>query len=121
MPFLVYEEVNDVNLATIMKAFTNETRLRILILLYHQTLCVCELQGILDQSQPLISKQLKILKELDLIDDIRKDKYVYYSLKNHPIIMDTIQSNMLCHETQSLFKQDLDKLTDTSMYRNGKC
>ena len=71
----------------IYKLLSDETRLRIMFLLYQQELCVCQLAGIINVPQPRISKNLAKLRDLNLVKDIRKDKYVYYSLvKDQPIL-----------------------------------
>ncbi|NCC79781.1 MAG: ArsR family transcriptional regulator, partial [Clostridia bacterium] len=46
------------DLLNIFKTLSDETRLRIVMLLHHDELCVCEMSGILDVSQPTISKGL---------------------------------------------------------------
>ena len=68
------------DLINIFKMLSDETRLRIIIALYHKDLCVCQLTGILELSQPKVSKNLSKLKDLKLVKDDRKDKFVVYSL-----------------------------------------
>lgn len=80
-------------LTNIFKLFSDETRLRMLVLLYHEELCVCELSGILDVPQPRISQNLGKFRDMDLVVDIRKEKYVYYSLKKeNQILMDILMN-----------------------------
>ena len=69
-------------LTNIFKILSDETRLRIIILLYQEELCVCELSGILDVPQPKISKNLAKFRDMNLVVDERKDKFVFYSLKD---------------------------------------
>ncbi len=79
-------------LTNIFKLLSDETRLRMLALLYQDELCVCELSGILDVPQPRISQNLGKFRDMDLVVDIRKEKYVYYSLKNeNQILMDILK------------------------------
>lgn len=68
-------------LTSLFKILSDETRLRILFLLYQEELCVCQLTGILEMSQPKISKSLSKLRDLGLVSDNRREKFVYYSLK----------------------------------------
>jgi len=68
-------------LTNIFKVLSDETRLRMLILLYQEELCVCELSGILNVSQPRISQNLSKLRDMNIVNDERKEKYIYYSLK----------------------------------------
>ena len=63
------------------KILADETRLRMMVLLYQEDLCVCQLSGILGVPQPRISQNLSKLRDLRLVMDERKEKYVFYSLK----------------------------------------
>ena len=45
-------------LTNIFKLMSDETRLRIIMLLNRETLCVCEISGILNIPQPRISQNL---------------------------------------------------------------
>lgn len=75
------------NPTNIYKLLSDETRLRMMLLLYQEELCVCQLAGILDVPQPRISKHLSKLRDLNLVKDERKDKFVYYNLiKENPIL-----------------------------------
>ena len=67
-------------LLDIFKAFSDETRLRILKLLEHGELCVCDLVAALDLVQPKISFHLAILKEAGLIRDRKESKWTHYRL-----------------------------------------
>lgn len=109
------------DLTELMKAFTNETRLRILVLLFQKQLCVCELQGILDKPQPQISKQLGILKELNLLSDIKKDKFVFYSLKDNELIQSLISTILESIDQYPQLSIDIKKCKDSHIYREGKC
>lgn len=62
------------------KLLSDETRFRVIMLLMEQELAVCELVGILDLPQPKVSKALGKLRDLGLVLDVRKEKYMYYSL-----------------------------------------
>ena len=66
----------------IFKLLSDETRLRVILLLSKDELCVCELCGILEEPQPKISKILSKLRDLDLVADVRREKFVFYSIKH---------------------------------------
>lgn len=68
-------------LTNTFKALSDDTRLRIIMVLHVETLCVCELSGILETSQPRISQSLAKLRDMDLVVDERVEKYVYYSIQ----------------------------------------
>ena len=63
------------------KILSEQTRFRILLLLRPGPLCVCELSGIMNLSQPKVSKSLGKLKDVGLIVDQRKERFVYYQLR----------------------------------------
>ncbi len=60
------------------KALSDPTRLRIILLLIKRELCVCELMFILNMEQSRISHQLRILRDSDLVEDIRDGKWITY-------------------------------------------
>jgi ArsR family transcriptional regulator len=57
---------------TLFKALGEPTRLKIIKLLAARELCVCDLEEIMQISQPRISQHLKILKYAGLVNE-RKD------------------------------------------------
>ena len=63
----------------LFRALSDETRLRIYLLLSKGELCVCELVNILNMEQSRISHSLRILKEAGLIDNQREGKWIIYS------------------------------------------
>jgi len=82
----------------IFKLLSDETRLRIILLLKDNELCVCQMTGILEISQPKASKALSKLRDLNLVTDTRKDKFVYYTLnQDNPFlihILDYLNNNI---------------------------
>lgn len=62
------------------KLLSDETRLRILMLLFTEELCVCQLTGITGVSQPNMSKHLGRLKDAGFVKDRRDEQYIFYSL-----------------------------------------
>lgn len=64
----------------VFKALSDPTRLRILMLLLNGELCVCELVFILKMEQSRISHQLRILRDADLVEDIREGKWTNYRI-----------------------------------------
>ncbi|MBT2571489.1 metalloregulator ArsR/SmtB family transcription factor [Planococcus sp. ISL-110] len=84
-----------IELVNIHKIFSDETRLRIIILLAQQELCVCQISGILDVSQPTISKNLSKLRDTNLVVDERKEKFVYYKLRMENAVFANIVKNIV--------------------------
>lgn len=65
---------------TVLKASADPTRLRILTLLRHAELAVSDLTRILRQSQPRVSRHLKILAEAGLIERHKEGAWVFFRL-----------------------------------------
>lgn len=66
--------------AQLFKAFSDETRLRILGLLLDGELCVCELIAILGLPQSTVSRHLAYLKNSGLVRDRREGIWMHYQL-----------------------------------------
>ncbi|HVY56348.1 MAG TPA: metalloregulator ArsR/SmtB family transcription factor [Xanthobacteraceae bacterium] len=71
----------DLNAA--LKAAGEETRLRILALLAEAELTVSDLTDILRQSQPRISRHLKLLAEAGLVARFREGAWAFFRLAEH--------------------------------------
>ena len=67
----------------VLRAIGEETRLRIVLLLQHGELTVTDLTEILGQSQPRISRHLKLLAEAGVVDRHREGTRVYFELVAH--------------------------------------
>lgn len=67
-------------LVTALRAAGEDTRLRILALLAEGELNVSDLTDILGQSQPRISRHLKLLVEADLVDRHREGAWAFFRL-----------------------------------------
>jgi ArsR family transcriptional regulator len=73
-------------LACLFKALGDATRLRLINLLHAQSLCVGDLQELLGLSQPLVSRQLAVLRGANLVRTHRQGPRVYYSLSRAPFL-----------------------------------
>lgn len=67
-------------LVQVMKALSDETRIRIVNLLQEGDLCVCELEVLLDINQSNASRHLNRLTNAHIVDYYKVAKYVYYKL-----------------------------------------
>lgn len=64
----------------VMKALSDPNRVRIVKMLQHKLMCVCEMQEALQISQSSVSKHLKILEEAGLVDYRKDGLWVNYYL-----------------------------------------
>lgn len=76
------DQVSAEEWVTALKAAAEPTRLRILLLLAVGELSVKDLTVILGQSQPRLSRHLKLLAEAGLVDRFREGSWVYFSLSD---------------------------------------
>lgn len=68
------------DVVAILKALSDENRIRILMALRGKELCVCTLTELLDLSPSTTSKHLSILKQARLIESVKDGRFVYYRL-----------------------------------------
>lgn len=73
------------NLTSFFYAFSDNTRLKIIILLLIKPLCVGNIALLLNSNQTTISHQLKILKALNIVGCDRSGKTITYYIKNTSI------------------------------------
>ncbi len=66
------------NLLTMLRAAADPTRLRLLLLLREAELTVSELTQIVGQSQPRVSRHLKLLCEARLLQRFKEGSWVFY-------------------------------------------
>lgn len=64
----------------ITRALGDENRIRILMALREQDLCVCQVTAFLDLAPSTTSKHLSILRQARLIESRKRGKWVYYHL-----------------------------------------
>ncbi|MBQ4424553.1 MAG: winged helix-turn-helix transcriptional regulator [Lachnospiraceae bacterium] len=79
------EEEELYSLADFFKVFADSTRIRILYVLLCSETCVCDIAQLLGMTQPAISHQLRILKQMNLVRARRDGKTVFYSLSDDHI------------------------------------
>src|SRR6478672_2890228 len=68
------------HLLAALRAVAEPTRLRLVVLCSRGELTVSELTQILGQSQPRVSRHLKLLCEAGLLDRFREGSWVFYRL-----------------------------------------
>lgn len=72
-------------LADIFKALADPTRVRIISVLAHTELCVCDLAATLGMTQSAVSHQLRLMRQMRLVKNHKKGRMVYYSLDDEHI------------------------------------
>ena len=95
----------------VLKALSDETRLRIINLLYERELCVCDVMEVLQISQAKASRHLIYLKNSGLARDRKVAQWAYYSLAK--------DDSLKFIDKPIVFKNSGDKL-DTMKAANQK-
>lgn len=100
------------DVCTIIKVLSDENRLRIMNILKESSLCVGEIQTILNIGQSNASRHLEKLKNSGLITCEKKAQWIYYQLSNeileeYPFIKQLIFEDI---KNDLIFKEDLCKL-----------
>lgn len=96
------KEVGMKDTAEIMKALSEETRLRILHLLHDKELCVCDLVEGLAIAQAKISRHLAVLRAAGLVVDERRSQWMYYRMSDGwwmPVLDRLIEARMAVTKT----------------------
>lgn len=71
--------------AELFKALSDPTRVRIIGLLAHTELCVGDLCLVMGMSQPAISHQLRVLRNLRIVSARKQGRHVFYTLMDEHI------------------------------------
>lgn len=64
----------------VMKALADPNRVKVLKVLQHRVMCVCEIQAALGLAQPTVSKHLQILASAGLVASEKEGLWVNYRL-----------------------------------------
>ena len=64
----------------VMKAVSDPNRVKILKMLQHRVMCVCEIQAALKLAQPTVSKHLQVLGSAGLVTYKKEGLWVNYCL-----------------------------------------
>jgi len=96
----------------IFKALSEETRLRIVKLLEHGELCVCDIVAALDTIQPKVSFHLSTLKEAGLIKDRKQGKWVHYSINDEDMFRRFMLLSALERISSEAVLEDKRRLSD---------
>ena len=79
------EEDMLVDLAELFKVLGDQTRIKIIFILFKEEMCVCDIAELVGMTQSAISHQLRVLKQARLVKFRTEGKTVFYSLDDHHI------------------------------------
>ncbi len=105
-------------LLTMLRAAGDATRLRLLLILREAELTVSELTQILGQSQPRVSRHLKLLCDAGLIQRFKEGSWVFYRASDRgPGASFATTLIDLAATTGSMLEADLRRLADVRQAR----
>ena len=109
------------NLQDILKALSDETRLRIINLLYEGELCVCDVMEVLQISQAKASRHLIYLKNAGLAKDRKAAQWAYYSLSKDESLkfIDSLVYDNL--RNLGIYGTDLENLREWLIKKDKQC
>lgn len=108
--------------AKLFASLAHPTRLRcLLLLLRHDSLCVCELVEALRDPQPHVSRHLASLREVGLVTDHRRGLWVHYAIsRDLPIWADSLLTNLVADiGDQEPFCNDFARLIRLPVQADG--
>jgi len=99
------------------KILSDETRLRILALLSKEELCVCEICGALELSQPKVSKHLSKMRDKGFVATEKKEQFVFYKLNlTDETIISILRDINKDIDNYEVLKKDREKLQQKEKY-----
>ncbi|MEJ5376288.1 MAG: metalloregulator ArsR/SmtB family transcription factor [bacterium] len=72
-------------LVRVLKALADPNRIRIMKMLQHRTMCVCELTEALGIAQPSVSRHMRVLENADLVEQRKEGPWVNYLWNHSPV------------------------------------
>jgi SAM-dependent methyltransferase len=104
-----------------LRAAAEPTRLRLLALLARAELTVGEICDVIGQSQPRVSRHLKLLCDADLLDRIREQLWVYYRVPASGAARDTVaQLLALVDENDDVIRRDRRRMEEVIAERGRR-
>jgi len=108
------------DLLNVFKALSEETRLRIVKLLEHGELCVCDIVAALDMIQPKVSFHLAVLKEAGFIKDRKQGKWVHYRIDDTDMFRRFLLLSTLERISDETVSEDISRLKDFLKFKHQK-
>ncbi|MBP7951755.1 MAG: winged helix-turn-helix transcriptional regulator [Verrucomicrobiales bacterium] len=105
------------------RALADETRWRIVQLIFNEPMCVCELADILDMPQSSVSSHVQIIKKAGILESERCEKWIYYRVSaSHRNLLSTIGGFFeVSPASDAILKADAGKAINRLAERNGSC
>lgn len=107
------------DLLTVFKALSDETRLKVIKLLEHGELCVCDITAALDMSQSKVSFHLGVLKNASLVKSRKEGKWMHYTINDSDYFNRLLTLSIIQELPEEILKNDRDRLETFLKNKNG--
>lgn len=111
----------------ILKALSDENRLRIYLMLQQKRMCACELLSVLDIAGSTLSAHLKILRGANLIEQKKEGRWIEYGIKTSQLnkeleafLMRTLIENPQIIQQDREKARSLDRLSCSQQKQAGE-
>jgi ubiquinone/menaquinone biosynthesis C-methylase UbiE/Fe2+ or Zn2+ uptake regulation protein len=105
----------------ILKAAAESSRLRILALISRGDLTVSDITEILNQSQPRVSRHLKLLMEAGLVERYQEGSWAFFRISDDEDVREFVGGIVSrVHERDALVDRDLERLHAVKQRRQEK-
>jgi ArsR family transcriptional regulator len=111
------------NIVAFAQALADETRWRILQLLFNAPMCVCELADILGMPQSSVSSHVQVIKKAGLLESERCEKWIYYRVgAGHRHLLATLgQFFEVSPASDAMLKADAKQAAKRLAVRDESC
>ncbi len=104
---------------------SDESRLRMLMLLQNKELCVCQIMGVLGMSQPLVSRNLSLLAREGFLESRREGKLMFYrkkrKLQKAHLLTLSLLDELLKGDRRMVKDTDSLKACEEYQKKTGRC
>lgn len=98
------------DLLTVFKALSDDTRLKVIKLLEHGELCVCDITAALDMSQSKVSFHLGVLKNANLVKSRKEGKWMHYKIDDSDYFNRLLALSIIQKLPEEFLKNDRERL-----------
>lgn len=111
------------NIVAFAQALADDTRWRIVQLVFNEPLCVCELADILGMPQSSVSSHVQVIRKAGMLDSEKCGKWVYYRVTpNHRRLLQTMGEFFEASPTRdATLKADARKSVKRLAERDESC
>lgn len=111
------------NIVAFAQALADETRWRMVQLIFSEPMCVCELADILDMPQSSVSSHMQVIKKSGMVDSEKREKWIYYRLAtNHrPVLMTLATFFEASPTSDAVLKADAARAVQRLKERDESC